>query len=111
MNDQEQEGFSYDEMREALQALPKHRSPFMDGLTPTFFLEYLDLFKVDLCIAFHQILCDGCMLSYFTKGLIYLIPKSEGPLLDIKKWRPNIILIMLKQLAYTFELYYLQLYT
>ena len=61
MNDQEQEGFSYDEMREALQALPKHRSPFMDGLTPTLFLKYWDLIKLDLCTAYQQILHHGCL--------------------------------------------------
>ena len=32
------------------------------------------------------------MPSHFTEGIIYLIPKSEGPSLDIKKWRPITLL-------------------
>ena len=58
--------------------------PGIDGLTPTFFIKYWDLFKADLCTTFQQILREGNMPSLFAKGLIYLIPKSKGHSLDIK---------------------------
>ena len=32
------------------------------------------------------------MPSHFTEGIIYLIPKSEGPSLDMKKWHPITLL-------------------
>ena len=86
MNVQHKEVFTYDEMSEAIQALPKHSCTSMDGLTPMFFIKYWDLFKADLCTTFQQILHDDCMPPhYFTQGLIYFIPQSKGPSLDIKK--------------------------
>ena len=107
MNVQHKEVFTYDEMSEALQALPKNSCSGMDGLTPKFFIKYWDLFKADLCIASQQILRDGCMPPHFTEGLIYLIPKSDGPSLDIKKWRPIAILnTMYKILAKAISIRY-----
>ena len=92
MNASLQDVLTHEELSEALQALPKNSCPGMDGLTPSFFIKYWDLFKSDLCTAFQQILREGIMPSHFTEGIIYLIPKSEGPSLDIKKWRPITLL-------------------
>ena len=92
MNGRLQDVLTYRELSEALQGLPKNCCPGMDDLTPTFFIKYWDLFKANLCTTFQQVLREGNMPSYFTEGLIYLIPKSEGPSLDIKKWRPVTLL-------------------
>ena len=54
MNVQLQEVFSYDEVRETFQALPKHSCLGIDGLTTTFFLKYWDLIKVDLCTTYQH---------------------------------------------------------
>ena len=92
MNVSLQDVLTCHELTEALHALPKNCCPGVDGLTPTFFIKYWDVFKADLCTAFQQILREGRMPSQFTEGLIYLIPKSDGPSLDIKKWRPITLL-------------------
>ena len=92
MNANLQDVLTHEELSEALQALPKTSCPGMDGLTPSFFIKYWDLFKSDLCTSFQQILREGIMPSHFVEGIIYLIPKSEGPSLDIKKWRPITLL-------------------
>ena len=75
MNVSLQDVLTYEEWSEALQAFPKTCCPGMDGLTPTFFIKYWDLFKSDLCTTFQQILREVNMPSHFTEGLLYLIPK------------------------------------
>ena len=69
MNVHLQKVFSYDEVREAFQALPKHSCLGIDGVIAPFFLKYWDLIKVDLCTTYQHFLHDGCMPSHF-----YLIP-------------------------------------
>ncbi len=81
-----------DELREALESLSKHNCLGQDGLTPTFFLKYWDLMKFELCAAFQRILDMGQTPKCITNGLIYLIPKGDGPSEDIRKWRPITIL-------------------
>ena len=73
MNASLQDVLTYEELSEALQALPKNCCPCMDGLTSTFFIKYWDLFKSDLCTTFQQILREGNMLSHFTEGFVQII--------------------------------------
>ena len=68
MNVRLQDVLTCDELSEALQALPKNCCPCMDGLSLTFFIKYWEIFKVDLCTPFQQILQEGNIPSPFTEG-------------------------------------------
>mgnify|MGYP002775001180 FL=1 len=80
------------ELHEAITMLPPHSCPGEDGLTPAFFLQYWDIMQEPLCSAFQMILEKGIMPPQLGAGLIFLIPKGEGPSDDIRKWRPITIL-------------------
>ena len=56
MNASLQDVLTHEELSEAPQALPKTSCQGMDGLTPSFFIKYWDLFKSDLCTTFQQII-------------------------------------------------------
>ena len=92
MNDLLLAPMTEEELREALQALPRNSCPGLDGLSSAFFLEYWDVIKTDLCEAFNNIFQRGYMPESFTEGFIYMIPKGEGPSDDMRKWRPITIL-------------------
>ena len=70
------------EVRATLVVVGKKVCPRNYGLSPEFFLEYWD----DIADAFTTALFD------WNEGMIYLIPKVEGVVDDIKKWRPITIL-------------------
>ena len=80
------------EVRVALVDVVKNVFLGNDGLSPDFFLEYwddiADVFTTTLQEVFHL----GRMLLEWNEGMIYLIPKVEGVVDDIKKWRPITIL-------------------
>ena len=83
---------STEELVSAIKDLPHNSFPGEDGLPPIFFLEYWDLVKDPLCAAFQEIIDTGVMPAYLSSGMIFLIPKGEGPSEDIRKWRPITIL-------------------
>ena len=80
------------ELTEAVQALTTNSCPREDGLTQKKFLEYWEILEGPLCEAFKAILDTGRMPNQLAEGLIFLIPKGDGPSNDIKKWRPITIL-------------------
>ena len=83
---------STEELASAIKDLPHNSCPGEDGLPPIFFLEYWDLVKDPLCATFQEINNTGVMPAYLSSGMIFLIPKGEGPSEDIRKWRPITIL-------------------
>ena len=58
-------------------ALPRHSCPSEDELSTTFFLEYWDVMKDNLCRAFQEVFDTGHMPQAWGSGLIFLIPKSD----------------------------------
>ncbi len=81
-----------EELAEAIRTLPHTSCPGEDGLSSAFFQEYWELLKTDLCQAFQETLDIGSMPTEVGEGLIFLIPKGDGPSKDIRKWRPITIL-------------------
>ena len=65
--------FTIEELASALQDLPRHSCPGIDGLTPGFFLQYWYLIKEDLQLAFDI----GHLSEAWAVGLIFLIPKGD----------------------------------
>ena len=72
----------------------------MDGVS--WYIEYWDMIGNVLTFSYQQILDHGYMPQEWTKGLIYLILKGDGPLDDIRKWTPITLLnVVYKILAKT----------
>ena len=84
--------FTIEELASALQDLPQHSCPGIDGLTPSFFLQYWDLIKEGLQQAFQMAFDSGHLPEAWGVGLIFLIPKGDLALDDISQWRPITIL-------------------
>ena len=80
------------EVRAALVAVGKNVCPGNDGLSPEFFLEYWDDIVDAFTTALQEVFHLGRMPIEWNEGMIYLIPKVEGVVDDIKKWRPITIL-------------------
>ena len=57
-----------------------------------FFRNYWEFIGNDITVAFQEVFDTGIMPSKWTEGMIYLIPKLEGVVADIRKWRPITIL-------------------
>ena len=94
-----------EEVAEAIRTLLHTSCLGEDGLSPTLFQEYWELVKTDLCQAFQDILDTGSIPTEVGEGLIFLIPKGDGPSEDIRRWRPITTLNMIyKILAKTISL-------
>ena len=63
-----------------------------NGLSPKFFLEYWDDIANAFTVVLQEVFHLGRMPIEWNEGMIYLIPKEEGVLDDIEKWRPITIL-------------------
>ena len=63
-----------------------------DGITSHFSHKYWEYIGEDLMKAYQRIFDTRCIPRSTIVGLIDLIPKSEGILDDIRKWRPIIFL-------------------
>ena len=75
--------FSTEEIIQALYTLARHSCLGEDGISATFFLEYWDLMKDDLCRVFQEVFDTGQLPDAWGSGLIFLIPKID----DIRKWK------------------------
>ena len=64
----------------------------VDGLPKAFFKEFWEQIFPSLKAGLQEMWRTGRMPSSFNEGLIYLIPKSETTLHEIKQWRPITIL-------------------
>ena len=80
------------EVRAALVAIGKNVWPGKDGLSPDFFLEYWDDIADVFTASLQEVFKLGRMPAEWNEGMIYLIPKLEGVVDDIKKWRPITLL-------------------
>ena len=74
------------EARTALGAIGSHVCPGTDGLSIVFFRNYWKFIGKDIIVTFQEVLDTGIMLSKWTNSMIYLIPKLEGVVADIRKW-------------------------
>ena len=80
------------EVRAALVAIGKNVWPGKDGLSPDFFLEYWDDIADVFTASLQEVFKLGRMPAEWNEGMIYLIPKLEGVVDDIKRWRPITLL-------------------
>ena len=74
-----------------MQLAPMYAMVFM-GFRQIFFWNYWEFIGNDITTAFQEVFDTRIMSSKWIEGKIYLIPKLEGVVADIRKWRPITIL-------------------
>ncbi len=65
------------EIRDAITAMPKGKTPGCDGIPTEFFQEFMDEISPTLLQAFSTMLRNRETFEMINKGLITLIPKSR----------------------------------
>ena len=65
-----------------------NKTPGVDGLPVEFYLENWTLISDDLVILYNTILNNGWLGDSQRKGIIILIPKTDGEILRITDFRP-----------------------
>ena len=80
------------ELLEAIEALSNYSCPGTDGIIPCFYRHYWDLMGDDISEAFQEMFLAGEMPETISEGMIFLIPKGDRNLEDIKQWRPITLL-------------------
>ena len=90
-----------EEIVAGLDRIHNRACPGVDGLPKAFFMEFWEHIFPTLEAGFLEMWRIGRMPSSFNEGLIYLIPKSEKALHEIRQWRPITILnLICKFFAY-----------
>ncbi len=79
------------EIRDAISAMPKGKTPRSNGIPTEFFQEFIDEISPTLLQAFSAMLRNGETSKLINKGLITLIPKSEDHA-KLRNWRPITLL-------------------
>ena len=93
---------SSQEVSKAIKALAKDVCPRLDGLGVQWYIQYWDLIGDGLTKAYQHILDSGNMPQEWNEGLIYMIPKTNGQLEELRNWRPITLLnVIYKILAKT----------
>ena len=98
------EGFlTTDECFVALKAMPKNKTPGLDGLPAEFYISFWDLFGHDLVDVLNSCFVTRTLSKTQRAGLITLLFKKDDPL-EMGNWRPITLLcvdykIMSKALA------------
>ena len=57
-----------------------------------FFEIFWEVIKVDLVAGLNGTWDVGCLPEHFKEGLIFLIPKVQGIITDVRQWRPITLL-------------------
>ena len=84
--------FNVHEVYAAIEAVGKNVCHGIDGFPPEFFLYYWDHIGITVTEVLQDVFTLGDMPYQWNAWLIFLIPKLEGVVVDIKKWRPITIL-------------------
>lgn len=80
---------SYEECKKALDTFQNNKAPGEDGFTVEFYMFFFDLLGHDLVASFNA--ANELTISQ-RRGVITLIPKEDGSLLELSNWRPVTLL-------------------
>ena len=75
------------EVRTALLVVGKNVCRITNGLSLEFFLQYWDYIADAFIASLQEVFHLGSMLVEWNERMTYLIPKVDGVVDDIKKWR------------------------
>lgn len=83
---------SLDEVKNALFAMKKGKSPGIDGLGAEFYIHFWELIQLPLMHMFRECIDQGEMTTTMKQGIISLIPKPGKDPHLIDNWRPITLL-------------------
>ena len=90
---QELEGpLTYDECKQVLETFQNDKSPGEDGFTVEFYNFFFELLGHNLVESFNEAYETNELSISQRRGIITLIPKEDGSLLDLSNWRPITLL-------------------
>ena len=83
---------TYDECKQALETFQNDKSPGEDGFTVEFYKFFFELLGHNLVESFNEAYEANELSISQRRGIITLIPKEDGSLLDLSNWRPITLL-------------------
>ena len=83
---------TYEECKKVLETFQNDKSPGEDGFTVEFHIFFLELLGHDLIASFNEAYEANELTISQRRGVITLIPKEDGSLLDLSNWRPITLL-------------------
>lgn len=79
---------TYEECEKILETFQNDKAPGEDGFTVEFYTYFFELLGNDLIASFNEAYEQGEFSISQRRGIITLIPKEDGSLLDLSNWRP-----------------------
>ena len=93
LTDEDRDGqLSYEECKKALETFQNNKAPGEDGFTVEFYKFFFDLLDHDLVASFNAAYDANELSISQRRGVITLIPKEDGSLLELTNWRPVTLL-------------------
>ena len=90
---EEMEGpLTLEECRRALGTFESDKTPGEDGFTVEFYKTFFDLIGEDLVASFNAAYEINELSTSQRRGIVTLIPKEDGSLLELQNWRPITLL-------------------
>ena len=83
---------TYEECKKILETFQNDKAPGEDGFTVEFYTYFFELLGNDLIASFNEAHDKGELSISQRRGIITLIPKEDGSLLDLSNWRPITLL-------------------
>ena len=83
---------TYDECKQVLETFQNDKSPGEDGFTVEFYKFFFELLGHNLVECFNGAYEANELSISQRRGIITLIPKEDGSLLDLSNWRPITLL-------------------
>ena len=83
---------SYEECKNVLESFQNDKSPGEDGFTVEFYKLFYDLLGEILVTSLNEAYEENELTISQRRGIITLLPKKDGSLLDLQNWRPITLL-------------------
>ena len=83
---------TYEECKKVLETFQNDKSPGEDGFTVEFYKFFFELLGHDLIASFNEAYKANELTISQRRGVITLIPKEDGSLMDLSNWRPITLL-------------------
>ena len=90
---------SYDECKNVLESFQNDKAPGEDGFTVEFYKFFYDLLGENLLACLNEAYEKNELTISQRRGIITLLPKEDGSLLDLHNWRPITLLNVDQKIA------------
>ena len=90
---------SYDECKNVLESFQSDKAPGEDGFTVEFYKFFYDLLGENLLACLNEAYEKNELTISQRRGIITLLPKEDGSLLDLHNWRPITLLNVDQKIA------------